>query len=45
MPETDTANPGEDEERENDGRAFGSLELHAVELNEKPAQLKATLVF
>jgi hypothetical protein len=45
MSQADAANQGKDDERENDGRAFGSLELHAVGLNEKPAQLKAALVF
>ena len=44
IPKADTADEGEDSEGEEDGRAFGSLELHAVGLNKKPAQLKAALV-
>ena len=45
IPKADTADEREDGESQDDGRAFGSLELHAVGLNKKPAQLKAALVY
>jgi hypothetical protein len=42
--EADAADEREDGQREEEGRALGTLELHAVGLNKKPAQLKAALV-
>ena len=41
----DTANEREDENRQNDRRAFEWFELHRAQLNKKPEQLKAALVF
>ena len=45
IPAADAADEREDGEREKKRGAFGSLELHAVGLNKKPAQLKAALVY
>ena len=38
------ANEGEDENGQNDRRAFERFEFHRLELNKKPEQLKAALV-
>src|ERR1700744_1981369 len=45
VPPANTANERKHERRQDDGCAFGTLELHPVGLNKKPAQFKATLVF
>jgi hypothetical protein len=42
--EPDAANECEDKDGQNDRRAFERFELHRVQLNEKPEQLKAALV-
>ena len=42
--EPDAANEREDENGQNDRRAFEWFELHRAELNKKPEQLKAALV-
>ena len=45
MQESEAADEREDENGQNDRRAFERFDFHRTGLNEKPEQLKAALVF